>query len=131
MTKARSPRNLWDHCLELKGFIRSHTALDQYELEGQVPETIVSGQTADISQFAEFGWYDWIVWWDTSSGFPEAKELLAWWLGPAADVGPAMTAKVLKENGQTVYVSTYRLLNESELAIPDKVREREAFDAAI
>jgi hypothetical protein len=131
MTKARSPRNLWDHCLELEGFIRSHTALDQYELEGQVPETIMSGQTADISQFAEFGWYDWIVWWDTSSGFPEAKELLGRWLGPAADIGPAMTAKVLKQNGLTTYVSTYRLLNEHELANPEKIKEREEFDSAI
>ena len=76
MTKARSPRKLWDHCLELEAFICSHMALDQYELEGQVPETIMSGQTADISHFTEFGWCDWIVWWDSSSSFPEAKELL-------------------------------------------------------
>jgi len=37
--------------------LRSHTALESYELNNQVPETIVSGQTADISPFAEHAWY--------------------------------------------------------------------------
>ena len=131
MTKSRSPRNLWDHCMELEAFIRSHTALDQYELQGQVPETIMSGQTADISQFSEFAWYDWIIWWDTSSGFPEAKEVLGRWLGPAVDIGPAMTAKVLKQNGTTTYVSSYRVLNNHELSSPEKIKERDEFDVAI
>ena len=49
--KMKSPGKLWDHCIELEANIRSHTALDIYELEGRVPETMLSGQTADISLF--------------------------------------------------------------------------------
>jgi hypothetical protein len=66
MAKAKIPVKLWDYCLELEGYIQSHTALDIYELKGEVPETIVSGMTADISPFVEFGWYNWIKYWDTT-----------------------------------------------------------------
>ena len=119
MTRTGSPKNLWDHCLELEGYIRSNTAHNHYELNGQVPETLISGQTADISPIAELGWYQWVYWWNLPSGFPESKEELGRWLGPALDIGPAMTSKILKENGQILYVSTYRPLSEDEEMNPD------------
>lgn len=68
----KSPAKLWDHCIELEAYIRSHTALDSYELNGQVPETIVSGQTADISPFIEYGWYDWCKYYDSGQQFPDS-----------------------------------------------------------
>jgi hypothetical protein len=92
MAAAHSPKKLWDHCLELEAYIRSHTALDSYELQGQVPETIVSGQTADISPFVECGWYGWVKYWSENS-FPNPQEVYGRWLGPALDIGPAMTRK--------------------------------------
>ena len=54
--KKRSPLKLWDHCLELEAHIQSNMALNSYELQGQVLETILSGQTADISLFVQHGW---------------------------------------------------------------------------
>ena len=48
-----SPKALWDHCIELEAIIRSHTALDIYGIELQVPETVMSGQTGDISSLCE------------------------------------------------------------------------------
>ena len=56
----RYPLKLWDHCLELEAYIQLSMALNSYELQGQVLETILSGQTADISPFVQHGWYDWI-----------------------------------------------------------------------
>ena len=75
-TKAKSPKKLWDHALELESYIRSNTAIPHPELDGQVPETIMSGQTADISPFAALGWYQWIKYYDTVQGYPEHKEIL-------------------------------------------------------
>ena len=60
MMRSLSPAKLWDHCIELEALIRSHTALDICELQGQVPETLLSGQTADISPFIEHEWYDFV-----------------------------------------------------------------------
>ena len=73
MSSSRAPHKLWDHCLELEGYIRSHTALDLYELQEQVPETILSGQTADISPFVELQWYEFIRWYDVKAQFPQPR----------------------------------------------------------
>eukprot|EP00804_Cyclotella_cryptica_P015125 CCRYP_000688-RA/>CCRYP_000688-RA protein AED:0.22 eAED:0.24 QI:0/0/0/0.8/1/1/5/0/1053 len=51
MIKSGSPKKLWDDCLVLESYIRSNTAHDIYMLHGEVPETIMSGETSDISQF--------------------------------------------------------------------------------
>ena len=42
MVHERSPKVLWDHCLERQAHIRSLTAHDIFGLSGQVPETMVS-----------------------------------------------------------------------------------------
>ena len=62
MMRSLSPTKLWDHCIELEALIRSHTALDIYDLKGQVPETLLSGKTADISPFIEHEWYNFVKW---------------------------------------------------------------------
>ena len=129
--KAKSPKKLWDHALELESYIRSNTAVTHPELDGQVPETIMSGQTADIPPFAALGWYQWIKYYDTVQGYPEHKEILGRWLGPAVDIGPAMTSKVLKSNGQVIYTSTYRALTEDEMANPEETKAHQAFDATV
>ena len=128
---AGSPKKLWDHALELESYIRSNTAIAHPELDGQVPETIMSGQTADISHFATLRWYDWIKYYDPIHGYPEHKEILGRWLGPAVDIGPAMTCKILKANGQIIYTSTYRALTDDEMANPDEAKARHAFDSAV
>ena len=56
MMRNLSPDKLWDHYIELEALIRSHTALDIYELRGEVPETLLSGKTADISPFVKHKW---------------------------------------------------------------------------
>jgi hypothetical protein len=56
MIKTGSPRLLWDHCIELEALIRSSTSNNIYMTNGEVPETIMTGSTADISHISEFGW---------------------------------------------------------------------------
>jgi hypothetical protein len=58
MIKTGSPRVLWDHCIELEALICSSTSNAVYMTNGKVPETIMTGSTADISHICEFGWYD-------------------------------------------------------------------------
>jgi hypothetical protein len=129
--KAGNPDKLWDHCLELECYIRSHTAHDLFELNGEVPETLVTGQPSDISPFAELGWYQWVKYWDLNESFPHHKEVLGRWLGPSVAVGPAMTSKILKQNGQVIHVATYRPLNEDELINSGEIASRTSFDIKI
>ena len=106
MIKTGSPKALWDHCLELEALIRSCTCNDIYGTGGEAPETIMSGSTANISHISKFGWYEWVMFRDNTPTFPDDKLVLGRYLGPATDIGSALTAKILKSNGQFVCRST-------------------------
>lgn len=99
-----------------------------YRFNGQVPETVVSGDTADISQFALFGWFEWVMFRDTAIMYPDDKMVLGRDLGPAIDIGPAMTRKIIKANGQVVYRSTARGLTNDERVDEADKQEREKFN---
>ena len=49
MVRSKAPKRLWDNCSEREAYVRSLTTHDIYRLDGQVPELLVSGETADIS----------------------------------------------------------------------------------
>jgi hypothetical protein len=87
---------------------------NHFRLNGETPETMLSGETANISEFANCGWYDWIKFRDTAIPCPEDKLVLGRYLGPSIDIGPAMTAKALKQNGQRVHRRTFQGLTEDE-----------------
>ena len=63
--------------------------------------------------------------------FPDENPVLGRFLGVAIDVGPAMTAKILKPNGEVVYQSTYRRLTDSEVANHANIALHEEFDESI
>ena len=118
MIRTGSPKRLRDHCIVLQAYIRSCTTNGIYMTAGQVPETLMTGNTADISQICQFGWYDWVMYYDNIPSFPDNKALLGRYLGPALDTGSMLTAKILKPNGQYVCCSTLRHLDDNELASP-------------
>jgi hypothetical protein len=103
MLKQHSPKRPWDDCLELQGFIKVHAAGNPFGLNGETPETMLLGETADVSEFPVCGWCDWIKFWDTSVSCPEDKLVLGQCLGPSTDIVPAVTAQILKKNGQCVH----------------------------
>ena len=96
--------------------MRSFTKHNMHKLNGQVPETVVSGETADISPLAQFKWYECVLFRNTSVMYPDAAMVLGRHLGPAIDIGPAMRRKILKSNGKVVYRSTVRALTPDKMA---------------
>ena len=73
MLKSGSPKALWDHYIELEALICYYTALDIYGLEGQVPKTVISGQTGDISSLCEFEWFEWVIFFQPKETYPDNK----------------------------------------------------------
>jgi len=116
MVRAGAPKPFWSDAIELKAYVCSKTAHNIFILQGEVPERVMSGETSDISQFCEFTLYDWIMFCDQPVAFPDDNPVLGHYLGPAIDVGPALTAKILKANGEVVYRLTYRALTDVERA---------------
>ena len=82
--------------------IRSITALDIYILDGEVPETFMKVQASDISHICKFSRYQWVMFHDGPVQYPADNLVLGRYLEPARDVVPAMTAKILKANGEVV-----------------------------
>jgi hypothetical protein len=133
-TQKHSPKQLlWDDCLEFQAFIESHTAKDHdYDLKGKCPETALSGETADISAFAKYGSYDWVKYRDTTVSYPDDKLILGRYLGQSTDIGPpAMTAKILKDNGLYQHRTTLRELTKNEIRDLNEIKARQEFDAEI
>jgi hypothetical protein len=117
--RANISKVLWDHCRRQQAYVRSHTALDIFSLEGQVPETQVFGNQADISTVAEYAWYEFVEYRDVSVGFPDTKIQLVRDLGPAIDIGSTMARIILKKNGKITYKTDVQSLTPDELASPD------------
>ena len=111
--------------------IRSNTAHSINQLNGQNPETVVSGETPDITTIVEFCWYEGVEFRDTAISFPNDPILLVRNLGLAIDIGPAYTRKIMKVNGQVIFRSTVRSLTSDELKSPDEEAARIVFNKAI
>jgi hypothetical protein len=73
MLRSGCPKRLWDDCIIREAYVRSHTSLDIYGLEGQVPESNIKGETVDISTIAEYAWYEWVKFRDTATKVPVSK----------------------------------------------------------
>jgi len=128
MVATHTPAKLWDHCSEWRAKIISHTARGHYKLHSQVPETVLTGQTVDISPLVEFGWYQWVMYFDYVSKEPS----LGRWLGPAEDsVGSAMTSKILMKNCHTYTTATLRSLTDEEWDSNEWRQQRKLFDKEI
>jgi hypothetical protein len=87
--------------------------------------------TVDISHMCEIGWYDWVIVRDNVPTFPDVKLTLGQYLGPVTNVGSALTAEILKSNGQTVCRSSPRHLNDEEIHCPIHQEMRRIFNESI
>ena len=67
MTKILVSKQLWDFGIVWVCKIMSLTAYTSFALEGQTPIKQVKGKTPDISEYLDFGFYDW-VWYKDNTG---------------------------------------------------------------
>ena len=75
----------------MKALIRSHTDHGAYELDGEVPETSMTGQTADIINICVYQWYQWLMFCNQPITYPDLLVVMGRYLGLDADVGSTMT----------------------------------------
>ncbi len=65
---------------------------------------------------------------DNVPAFPDVKLILVRYLGPATNVGSALTVKILKSNWQTVCRLTLRHLTDKEIHCPIHLETHRVFD---
>ena len=101
-------------------------------MKGEVPESIMIGTTADISNLISHKWYDWIVYRDPRPGFPEDKELLGRYLRPTEPgQGSTMSYFILTEGGKIIRRVDVRPLTLAELESESHREARRKFDREI
>ena len=68
-----------------------NTELDIYGIEGQVTETAITGQNADIRNIFEYEWFQSVMYYQPKEGYPNDNMAMGQYLGPSIDVNNAMT----------------------------------------
>ena len=132
MIASNTPACLWDRCIYTLALIRQHTVNSVHELEGEVPATKLTGETADISHLCEFGWYDY-VWYIDPQQRSEAMETkrLGRYCGPSTNHGDAMSSMIITDKARFVHRTSVFPIKEEEWST-DAFKERVAnFEASL
>jgi hypothetical protein len=101
MQRRKSPKRTWCYCGEWVTASRL-TALNIPQLEGRVPEEAITGNTPDISPYAQFNWYKYVWYYDPVAQFLFKKKLLGQWLGVAARSTDIMAFYILTETDKVI-----------------------------
>jgi len=118
LRKTTAPRRLWCYAGQWLAAVRRLTALDLPSLRGRVPLEAIGGQTPDISEYAQFDWYENVYYMDPAKDFPFEKKTLGKWLGVATNCTQKMTFFVLGPKGKVVMRSDVWALTRDELNDP-------------
>ena len=128
MFKKRVPKILWDYGMRWVCETLSRTHLRANRIDGGVPLQGITGDTIDISNYLEFGFYD-RVWYRDNAGLGEPKP--GRWLGVAENIGSIMTYHILQENGRVVARSTVWNPTNLEMQTDDVKAIFTAYDVEI
>jgi hypothetical protein len=89
---------------------------------------MVTGETPDISEWTDFGFYD-HVWYRTNAGLAEIQ--LGRWLGVSKRVGPAMSFWILTANCDVISCTTVQRVTNLERQTDDSKRLIADYDEAV
>lgn len=131
MEKAGSPAAFWCYCIERQAKVINIVARNNVLLQGETPKTKITGKLSDISQLADFGWYEWCIYKKEGIAYPHSDKLLGRVLGPADHAGTEMSQWVLTAGGQVLPIQTLRRLTPAEMATPEIKRRQYDFDRFI
>ena len=107
--KTNLPDQLWDYALDYVCETSALTTNSSRYSKGRTPIEIITGETPDISEYMDFGLYDWVTYRANAGlGNPE----LGRWLGISHKVSKAMSYWILPVSGVPIScVTVQRLTN--------------------
>lgn len=128
MFRKRVPKVFWDYGMRWVCETMSRTYLRHHRIDGGVPLEKVTGETVDISNYLDFGFYDHVHYRDNAG---LAEQRVGRWLGIASNVGGMMTFWVLNRNLEVVARSSVSRITNLEMDIDQIRQELNAFDAEV
>jgi hypothetical protein len=128
MVRKSVPQRLWDYGLQWVCDIQNLTSNSARGLDGQCPLERVTGETVDISEYLDFGFYDW-VWYRDNAGLGITK--LGRWLGVSHQIGTLMSFWVLTPTGMVLSRTTVQRVTNLELQLEENKVKCAAFTTVI
>ena len=128
MVKQRVPKELWDFGLVWVSEITSMTYTTAGSINGCIPITAVTGETPDISEYLDFGFYD-KIWYKDNAGLSPMEP--GRWLGVSSKTGRLMCYWILNKKGSIVSRSTVQRVTNLELETKSVQEIFHEFDESI
>jgi Reverse transcriptase (RNA-dependent DNA polymerase). len=117
MIRNRVPPELWDYGMRWVTETMSLTHTSAGDLEGCIPITHVTGETADISEYLDFGFYD-EIWYKDNAGLSPYEP--GRWLGVSHRTGGRlMCYHVLTQRGTVISRSKVTNLEKTTASVKD------------
>ena len=110
--------------------IHNLVPLPLFQNNGLTPHAVTFGESGDISNICNFGYYEWVYYRDHGS-FLENKEKLGRILGPLRNEGNEMAQAVVTSKATVVPRRTMRKLTSSELTSESEKIKRSSIDKKI
>ena len=128
MVKRKVPKRLWDYGIVWACEIMSLTSNSSFSLDGRTPIEQVTGETPDISEYLDFGFYDW-VWYKDNAGLGD--NCIGRWLGVAHRVGNLMSYWILTEAGRVIARTTVQRVTNLELSTVEVQQRCQHYDERV
>ena len=91
---------------------------------GRTPLEFITGETPDISEYLDFGFYDWVVY--KSNAGVDSPELVRW-LGVSHRTGPFLLYWILPASGIIISCNTVQHITKLEMATTEMQDKMSAF----
>ena len=112
MQQMKLPKNVWDYQSVWICDTRNLSLTISRYAKGQTTLGITTGEIPDISEYLDFGFYDWVTYL-TNSGLGELS--IGKWMGVLHKVGKLMSYLILTVYGRPIsYVNFQRLTEEEQ-----------------
>ena len=128
MTKKHVPKRLWDYGLRWVVEIMQRTASDAGMLHGRTGLEKVTGETPEISEYIDFGFYD-PCWYKENAGMGETK--MGRWLGVSHRTGSLMSFWILTPSCHVVSRTSVQRITDLELQEETNKKKLTAFDDSV
>ena len=123
--KKKVPDRLWDFGISYICETGNVIATGSRYAKGRTPIEIITGETPDISEYLDFGFYDWVTF-RSNAGLGKAE--LGRWIGVSHRVGQLMSYWILPSSGIPISCTTVQRLTELEKKTDEWKSKMEQYD---
>ena len=128
MTKKHVPKRLWDYRLRWVVEIMQRMVSDTGKLLGRTGLEKVTGETLEVSEYIDFGFYD-LCWYKENAGMGETK--MGRWLGISHKTRSLMSFWILTPSCRVVSRTSVQQITNLELQEETNERCLTTFDEAV